>query len=135
MLLLYHHLYVYFQRRLTETRFRFFFLNLFSLAYFFFLYIDQNRLRHIPSCIYHMPLVHLSLRNNDLTKIEPEIVHMRKLSTLNLNGNPLAYPPIHLATSLKLYKLIEWIQKHPSYESFRMYYGEKGRCKGCCIVC
>ena len=84
--------------------------------------LDGNRLRHLPNCIYHMTtLTSLSVRHNDLTKLEPEIVHMRKLRTLALDGNPLAFPPAHIAMSMKPARLFEWIQKHPSYQTFRFY--------------
>ncbi len=89
--------------------------------------LDDNLLRHLPSCIYHMAtLVHLSVRNNDLTKLEPEIVHLQKLKTLALDGNPLVYPPLKLVQSLKLPKLLDWIQKNPSYTAFRLYYQKEG---------
>ncbi len=88
--------------------------------------LDNNLLRNLPSCIYHMAtLMHLSVRNNLLTKLEPELVHLRKLKTLALDGNPLAYPPARLVTSMKLPRLLEWMQKNPSYTAFRMYFNRQ----------
>jgi hypothetical protein len=84
--------------------------------------LDNNLLRHLPSCVYRMAnLAHLSVRNNLLTKLEPELINMRKLKVLALDGNPLAYPPLRVA-SLKLPKLLEWMQKNPSYTVFRTYF-------------
>jgi hypothetical protein len=69
-------------------------------------------------------LNHLSVRNNLLTKLEPEIVHLHRLKTLELEGNPLAFPPVHVL-GLKVAKLLEWMQKNPSYTVFRMYYNQQ----------
>ncbi len=85
--------------------------------------LDYNRLTSVPAKLLQLPaLKKLSLQHNFITQLDAESVAAcgAKLSSVQLDGNPLAYPPTAIA--LKGWSTVKkWMPANPSFVTYRMY--------------
>jgi len=88
--------------------------------------LDYNHLMSVPVELFQLPaLKKLSLAHNYISVIPDEAVTKcgKKLSSVDLNGNPLAFPPPLIAA--KGWSTVKkWVPNNPSFCMLRMYHKE-----------
>lgn len=89
--------------------------------------LSFNRLVSIPVELLGLAnLKKLNLQHNYIHVLPNDCVEKsgKKLSTVSLEGNPLAFPPLSVAS--KGWSTVKhWIPANPSYAVYRLHYGEK----------
>lgn len=86
--------------------------------------LDFNRIREVPASLLALPaLKKLSLQHNFISVISEAAVvgSGKKLSTVDLTGNPLAFPPPAIAA--KGWSTVKkWVPHNPSFCVYRLYH-------------
>ena len=84
--------------------------------------LDSNRILTVPLEVFQLPaLKKLSLQNNFISTLDARCVNDcgKKLSTVSLEGNPMAYPPASVAN--KGWSFVKkWVPANPSYVTYRL---------------
>lgn len=84
--------------------------------------LDFNRLTSVPVALFQLAaLKKLSLQNNFIVALDPQCVlsASAKLSSVEFEGNPLAYPP-HGVWSKGWSTVKKWVPANPSHVTYRM---------------